>query len=266
MSNDGTQRHVWEAMAEVYERALDARFAPVVREVIARAGLRAGDRVLDLGTGTGSAAIAASPLVAPGGTVLGVDISEAMLAHARQRLAGLELTNVTLVRGQSEAIPTGDHAFDVVLASLCLMFVPDRAAAAREIARVLRHGGRLAAAVWAGPERCDIVRFQQTAGSFAPAAPAPGVGPGALADPAPFLAQLSAAGIVTRVETVMLSFEFGTFSAAWEALAGVTAAGLAAERRVETQAATRAAMGWDDPAMPRRFDNATHMLIGIRQA
>jgi SAM-dependent methyltransferase len=49
-------------------------------------------------------------------------------------------------------IPTADDAFDVVLACLSVMFVVDRAAAVREIARVLRPGGRIVAAVWAGPE------------------------------------------------------------------------------------------------------------------
>jgi len=81
------------------------------------------------------------------------------------------------------------------------MYVIDRAAAAREIARVLRNRGRLVAAVWAGPEHSDIVLFQQTAGSFAGPPPVAGVGPGALADTAPFLKQLGAAGIEAAVET-----------------------------------------------------------------
>ena len=67
------------------------------------------------------------------------------------------------------------------------MYVIDRAAAARELARVLRPQGRLVAAAWAEPEACDIVLFQQTAGLFAGPPPVPGVGPGALADPTPFL-------------------------------------------------------------------------------
>ena len=82
-----------------------------------------------------------------------------------------------------------------MLASLSLMYVIDREAAAHEIARVLRPGGRLVGAVWAGPERADIVLLQQTAGSFAPEPPVPGVGPGALGEPASFLAQLGEAGL-----------------------------------------------------------------------
>jgi SAM-dependent methyltransferase len=118
---------------------------------------------------------------------------------------------------------------DVVLASLSLMYVIDRAAAAREIARVLRPGGRFVAAVWAGPAECDIVWFQQTAGSFAPAPPVPGVGPGALADTRPLLAQLEDVDLRARVETEILGFDFDDFESAWETLAGVTTATLAPE-------------------------------------
>src|SRR5260221_1443 len=58
------------------------------------------------------------------------------------------------------------------------MYVIDRAAAAHEIARVLRPGGRLVAAVWGGPDQADIALFHKTAGSFAPHQPVPGVGTG----------------------------------------------------------------------------------------
>lgn len=106
------------------------------------------------------------------------------------------------------------------------MYVIDRAAAARELRRVLRPRGRVVAARWAGPERCDIVLFQQTAGKFAPPPPVSGVGPGALADPAAFLAQLARAGINVHVEAEELGFGFDKFELAWEVLAGVTTAQL----------------------------------------
>jgi ubiquinone/menaquinone biosynthesis C-methylase UbiE len=141
------QTGVWDRIAQTYLREADKRFVPVVEQVIARAALVPGQRVLDLGTGTAAVAIGAASLVAPGGQVIGVDISPEMLALAQRRVATLSLNNVTFREGRGEAIPTGDGAFDVLLASLSLMYVIDRAAAAREIARVLRPGGRCIAAV-----------------------------------------------------------------------------------------------------------------------
>ena len=91
-----------------------------------------------------------------------------MLAVARRRATELGLDHVTFREGRAEEIPADHGAVEVVFASLSLMYAIDRAAAAREIARVLRPGGRLVAAVWAGPEQCDLVLFQQTAGRFAP--------------------------------------------------------------------------------------------------
>ena len=144
------------------------------------------------------------------------------------------------------------------------MFVIDRDAAAREIARVLRPGGRLVAAVWGEPEHCDIVRFQQIAGSFAGPPPVPGVGPGALADPRTFLQQLAAAGIEARVEREMLGFEFDNLQAAWDVLASVTTAHLAPESQAEAKAAVRAAM-YPDGDRPRQFRNLTQFIVGTAQ-
>src|SRR5207342_966318 len=165
--------------------------------------------------------------------------------HARHAAATLDLPNVQVHEGRAEAIPAGPATFDVVLASLSLMYVIDRAAAAREIARVLRPGGRFVAAVWAGPGSCDIVLFQQTAGRFAPPPPVPGVGPGALADPSVFVGQLATAGIHPEVDTDVLGFDFDDFESAWNVLAGVTTAQLGPERRGEAKAAVQKAM-WPD--------------------
>jgi SAM-dependent methyltransferase len=257
------QAGVWDRISDTYRREIDARFATVVDGVIARADLRPGQRVLDLGIGTGAVAERAAPLVRPGGEVLGVDISPAMLDQARARLAASGLGDVVLREGRAEALPAPDGHFDAVLASLSLMYAIDRSAAAREIARVLRPGGRLVAAAWAGPEQCDIVLLQETAGRFAPTPPVPGVGPGALADPAPFLAQLAEAGIAASVEAEPLGFDFPDFATAWAVLAGVTAAGLPPGRQREAQAAVWAAMyaGGDGR---REFRNLTRFIVGTR--
>src|SRR5262245_5322054 len=216
----GWQVGVWDKISQLYLREVDPRFATVVENVIRRGDLKSGERVLDLGTGTGSVAVAAAGLVRPAGKVTAIDISPDMLALARRRLVDSGYTNIDLREGRAEQLPVDGGAFDVLLASLGLMYTIDRAAAAREMRRVLRSGGRFVAAVWAAADRCDIVRFQQTAGKFAPSPPVPGVGPGALADPTPFLAQLAGVGIDARVETEELGFDFPDFELAWEVLAG----------------------------------------------
>jgi len=256
---------VWDRMAQSYEQEVDRRFTSVVDGVVRRAALHAGEQVLDLGTGTGAVAVRAASLVGAAGRVIGMDISDEMLAVARRRAAALGQRNVTFREGRAEAIAGDSSGFDVVLASLSLMYVIDRGTAAREIARVLRPGGRFVAAVWAGPADCDIVLFQQTAGSFAPAPPVPGVGPGALADPRPLLTQLEAVGVDARVETEVLGFEFGDFESAWDILAAVTTAALAPERREEAKEAVRALM-WPGGDGPRRFRNLTQFIVGTRQS
>ena len=259
------QRGIWDRYPEIYRREVDKRFAPVIEEVIRRTGLAPGQRVLDLGTGTGSVALRAAPLVAPSGEVLAVDLSPEMLLVAQQRAEAMSLPHVQWREGRAEAIPAVDSAFDVVLASLSLMYAVDRAAAAREVARVLRPGGRLVAAVWAGPEQCDLVLFQQTAGRFAPTPPVPGVGPGALADPTPFVAQLAEAGIAARVETETLGFDFDNFAQAWDVMAYVTTSQLPPDRQQEARAAAFAAM-WPHGDGPRHFRNVTQFIVGQRRS
>ena len=257
------QVEVWDGMAGVYEAEVDKRFRPVVDHVLARADPRAGETVLDLGTGTGAVAFEAAVRVGDRGRITAVDISPEMLARARAGAAARSLDNIDLVQGRGELIPAPDDSHDIILASLSLMYVIDRAAAAREIARVLRAGGRFVAAVWAGPEDADIVRLQQTAGSFAPTPPVKGVGPGALADPKPFLDQLTEAGLDARVDTETTEFEFDSFDSAWDVLAGVTTAELDPVVRDRAKAVVRELI-WTDGDGPRRFSNLTRFFVATK--
>jgi SAM-dependent methyltransferase len=258
------QIDIWDRISQTYVSEIDQRFVPVIDHVIQRAELQPGQRVLDLGAGTGQVAMRAAAQVLPGGQVLAVDPSADMLTIARQRAETLGLSNITFSAGRAEEIPADDGSIDVLCASLSLMFAIDKAAAARELGRVLRGSGRLVASVWAGPEECDLVRFQQLAGSFAPAPPAPGVGPGALADPTPFLAQLSAAGIDASVTTETLGFDVDDFAAAWDIFASVTATGLSASQLHAAHAACKAAL-WPSGDGPRRFRNVALFITGDRR-
>lgn len=256
---------VWNGISDIYLSEIDRRFIPVVEATTMRAGLTPGESVLDLGTGTGAVAQQAAATVGPSGRVIAVDISAEMLALARQRLSCLGLDNVTVREGRAESIPVDDDTFDVVLASLSMMYVIDRETAAREIARTLRPGGRFVASVWGGPEECDIVLFQQTAGRFAGPPPVPGVGPDSLADPSGFLRQLETAGIRAGVETQELGFDFADFASAWDALAAVTTAHLSVDQQQEAKNAVMAAM-YPDGDGPRHFRNTTQFIIGRARA
>ena len=252
---------VWDRISQLYFGEIDPRFAPVIAGAVRRADLKPGEKVLDLGTGTGAVAIEAARLIGTTGRVTGVDISPEMLSMAKRRIDASGYTNIELKQGRAEQITADDASFDVVLASLSLMYVIDRVAAAHEMRRILRAGGRFVGAVWAGPEQCDIVMFQQTAGKFSPPPPVPGVGPGAMADPMPFLEQLARAGIDAKVETEELGFDFASFELAWEVLAGVTTAKLAPEKREEAKVAVQAAM-WPKGQSARHFRNVTQYLVG----
>jgi len=261
-SDEGFQWQIgiWDKMANVYQQEIDKRFVPIVEHILDRAEMRAGQTVMDLGSGTGAVAFAAASRVGAAGRVTAVDISPDMLSIARAGAEARSLSNISFEEGRGEELPVSEQSHDSVLASLSLMYVIDRAAAAREIARVLRPGGRHVAAVWSGPDQTDIVRFQQTAGSFAPEPPVKGVGPGALADPTPFVHQLSKAGLKVEVETKVTGFEFSDFDSAWNALAAVTTAALDPAIQEEAKTAIREIM-WSGGDGPREFRNATHFII-----
>lgn len=105
--------------------------------------LAPGENVVDVGCGAGIDSLIAARMVAPGGRVIGVDMTPAMLTKACHAAAESGLRNVEFHAGQAEALPVADQSADVVISNGVLNLLPDKPAALAEMARVLKPGGRL---------------------------------------------------------------------------------------------------------------------------
>jgi SAM-dependent methyltransferase len=126
-----------------YERTA-AQLMPIARIVVDAAAIERGDRVVDVGTGTGNAALLAATR---GAIVAGIDPSARLLAVARERATagGLDAAFVT---GTAADLPLGDAAADIVMSVFGVIFAPDPAAAVAEMARVTAPGGRIVLSAW----------------------------------------------------------------------------------------------------------------------
>lgn len=105
--------------------------------------LRPGETVVEIGSGAGFDAMLAARQVGPGGRVIGVDMTPAMLEKADANAERLGLANVEFRRGYMEHVPIADSVADVVISNGVLNLSPDKEAVFREIVRVLKPGGRL---------------------------------------------------------------------------------------------------------------------------
>lgn len=108
------------------------------------ANIRPGETVLDLGSGAGLDLFLASRATGPTGKVIGLDMTEEMLATAEENLKGVE--NVSFVKGYIEAMPLEDCSVDVIISNCVINLSPDKDAVLREAFRVLRPGGRFCVA------------------------------------------------------------------------------------------------------------------------
>lgn len=108
--------------------------------------LQPGECVVDVGSGAGIDSLIAARMVEPGGRVIGVEMTPAMIEKARRSAAGAGIENVEFRHGYAEDMPVESESADVVVSNGVLNLVPDKPAALAEMARVLRPGGRLQAA------------------------------------------------------------------------------------------------------------------------
>jgi arsenite methyltransferase len=152
------------------------------------ADLHEGETVLDLGSGAGADVLISARRVGPRGRAIGLDMTDEMLALARENAASAGAANVEFVKGHIEEIPLADASVDVVISNCVINLSGDKQAVLHEVARVLRPGGRFAVSdVIADPGMDEATRrdMQQWTGCVA----------GALTR-AEFESALAAAGLV----------------------------------------------------------------------
>lgn len=159
------QKQTWPAFAP-----FETHTTPTAATLVHRAGVRAGQQVLDVACGTGVVSVTAARL---GARVTGLDLTPELLERAREngRIAGV---NVDWHEGDVEKLPFGDAAFDVVLSQFGHIFAPRPEIAIGEMLRVLKPGGTIAFSTW--PPHLFVGRMFALVGSYLPPPP-PGVAP-----------------------------------------------------------------------------------------
>ena len=151
--------HIPQVAVERYEQYVAPIMAPFVAALITHTELRPGDAVLDIACGTGFATRGAALAVGDTGRVVGVDVNPAMLAAARA-VADRQHLDITWHEASADDLPFADDEFDTAICQQGLQFVPDAAAALREMHRVTRAGGRIGVTVWAPLERSVYMQAQ----------------------------------------------------------------------------------------------------------
>jgi|SRR5581483_2041874 len=148
------------------------RHAAHTELLVAKVQPRLGERVLDIASGPGGAALAAAAAVGASGQVLATDLVAEWAELVAERCAEAGLANVSFRAMGAELLDLPDASFDVVLCNFGLMFVPEPVQALREMRRVLRCGGRLGLTVWSTPDRVAHLGLAHRAlARYAPAIP-----------------------------------------------------------------------------------------------
>ncbi len=140
----------WDAVVDAYDELIAPLTGPYAQDAVDRAGLKSGERVLDVAAGTGALTVAAART---GVHLVGTDFSPVMIERLRMRLRREGLTSVQAKVMDGQSLELEDNSFDAVFSNFGLIFFPDRVKGFREMHRVLRPGGRAVVTSWNAPRR-----------------------------------------------------------------------------------------------------------------
>jgi ubiquinone/menaquinone biosynthesis C-methylase UbiE len=209
------QREGWDSVAKGWKEwweLIEKGAQKLSQRLIELAGIKPGQRVLDIATGIGEPSITAAKVVGNGGHILATDISKQMLAIAKERATLRSQDIIEFKESDAENLDLSNSLFDAALCRWGLMLFPNLDAATRKIHGSLVSGGRFAAAVWADASKVPIISLATSliGDQVQMSAPPPGVpNPFSLADTNKLENSLVRAGFRDiHIETVIVTFEF----------------------------------------------------------
>jgi ubiquinone/menaquinone biosynthesis C-methylase UbiE len=146
----------WQHAAEAWYR-----WSPLLHEWLGKAtdamlemaNIKSGDRVLDIAAGAGEQSVTAAKRVGPTGHVLATDLSPEILTYAKKLATDAGVSNLETQDMDGENLTLPDNSYDAVISRVGLIYFPDQQRALREMLRVLRRGGKMAAVVYSTPEK-----------------------------------------------------------------------------------------------------------------
>ncbi|HXV81711.1 MAG TPA: methyltransferase domain-containing protein [Candidatus Binatia bacterium] len=196
----------WQQWWETHESGGQS----ISNHLVESAGIKSGDRVLDIATGIGEPAVTAARRVGRGGCVVAIDQAPEMLAVAEARATAEGLRNIEFTEMDAEELDLPEESFDVVLCRQGLQYLPSLVPTLGRVRLLLTPGGRLAAATWGEPPKVPYISLAMSVVRqyLRAAPPQPGIpGPFSLSDPNALEKALTNAGF-THVQSNRLTVTF----------------------------------------------------------
>jgi SAM-dependent methyltransferase len=183
------QREQWNTAASGWRKwseLIDKGGAGVAERLVELAGIKPGDRVLDVAAGYGEPALTAARKVGAEGSVVATDISAQMIGFGRERAAAADVENIEFVESDAASLSFPEASFDAALSRWGIIFDPDGEGAAARVRSFLKPGARMAISSWGPPDRVPMLGVpMRTAMQRLNVPPPPPGTPGPLSRPTP---------------------------------------------------------------------------------
>jgi len=207
------QRRDWEVASKgwrAWNERIDAATRHVSVRLVEAAGIKPGDRVLDVAAGYGEPALTAAKVVGPEGAVVATDLSSSMLSFGNERAAAAGVENIEFVEADASSLDYPAASFDAAVSRWGIIFEPEGEAAAARVRGFLKPGAKMAISSWGSPDRVPMIATpMMTAVQRLGITPPPPGTPGPLSRPThEAIAGLLEGGGFSDVEVEELNVDF----------------------------------------------------------